>query len=72
MARFLIPNGGYTLRQQQEMVDKLIKIGAFNDSLASARLRSTGSYSSFDEPGSVSIARDILLNTLRIKLENLE
>lgn len=38
----------------------LRKIAAYTDTLANARMAATGSYSAFDEPGSVQIARAAL------------
>ncbi len=38
----------------------LTKIAAFDDVRANERLAQTGSYSSFDEPGSVAMAREAL------------
>lgn len=40
--------------------DALYRIAAFDDKGASERLEITGSLSSFDEPGSVKMARDAL------------
>ncbi len=42
------------------LVSALREIAAFDDEGANARLVKTGSYSSFDEPGSVQIARAAL------------
>ena len=42
------------------MREALEQIAAFNDKQASERLAQTGSYASFDEPGSVEIARRAL------------
>jgi hypothetical protein len=42
------------------MYAALKKIAAYDDAAASAYLRATGSYASFDEPGSVEIARTAL------------
>lgn len=39
---------------------RLGKIAALDDKLANVHLKNTGSYSAFDEPGSVKIAREIL------------
>lgn len=47
--------------REAQMYQSLIKIAAYDDSLASEKLAKTGSYSGFDEPGSVEIAR----NTIR-------
>lgn len=44
----------------REAVSCLIKIATFFDYDASHRLETTGSYSLFDEPGSVQIAREYL------------
>lgn len=41
-------------------VEALNSIAAFTDELANDRLKETGSYSSFDEPGSVQLARETL------------
>lgn len=42
------------------LIVRLKKIACFDDKLANHHLETTGSYSCFDEPGSVRIARDIL------------
>ena len=42
------------------MKEALVQIAAFDDTSASERLAATGSYGSFDEPGSVEIARECL------------
>lgn len=42
------------------LVHALRRIACFDDVIASARLAQTGSYSAFDEPGSVQIARETL------------
>lgn len=47
-------------RKVERLEMTLTKIAAFSDSAASERLKTTGSYSSFDEPGSVQIARHAL------------
>jgi len=44
----------------QVMLEALVKIAAFNDTQATEQLRENGSYSLFDEPHSVEIARDAL------------
>jgi hypothetical protein len=44
----------------QEAKEALKKIAAYDDAAASAYLRATGSYASFDEPKSVEIARTAL------------
>ena len=46
----------------EAMLDALIKIAAFDDTIASEFLDRTGSYSCFDEPGSVKIARAAIAN----------
>ena len=38
----------------------LTRIATYGDEGANARLKSTGSYGAFDEPGSVQIAREVL------------
>lgn len=38
----------------------LTRIATYGDEGANARLKATGSYSVFDEPGSVKIAREVL------------
>lgn len=43
-----------------DMLKALIEIAAFDDEGASERLAAHGSYGSFDEPGSVQIARECL------------
>lgn len=43
-----------------DMLKALIEIAAFDDEQASERLAAWGSYGSFDEPGSVQIARECL------------
>jgi hypothetical protein len=48
------------LNNFDEAVSALKQIAAFNDEGASKHLEQTGSYSSFDEPGSVEIARKAL------------
>lgn len=52
------------VREQDERLsrysDALVEIGAYDDGRASDALKSTGSYSAFDEPGSVQIAREAL------------
>lgn len=45
---------------QEVAVAALIKIAAFDDAGANERLRSTRSYSLFDEPGSVETSRKAL------------
>lgn len=42
---------------ERELLEALEEIAAFNDRAANAYLKQTGSYSLFDEPGSVQIAR---------------
>jgi len=44
----------------QIMLDALIEIAAYDDHGANETLKRTGSYSSFDEPGSVETARKAL------------
>ena len=46
----------------EALLDALIKIAAFDDTSASEFLGRTGSYSCFDEPGSVKIARAAIAN----------
>lgn len=46
--------------KRQWLIDHLRQIAALDDELANDRLATTGSYSAFDEPGSVKIARKIL------------
>jgi hypothetical protein len=46
--------------KRQWLIDHLRQIAALDDKLANDRLAATGSYSGFDEPGSVKIAREIL------------
>ena len=46
----------------EALMDALIKIAAFTDTGANAFLDRTGSYSCFDEPGSVEIARAAIAN----------
>ena len=46
----------------EALMDALIKIAAFNDKSASEFLDQTGSYSCFDEPGSVELARATIAN----------
>ena len=46
----------------EALMDALIKIAAFTDTSASEFLGRTGSYSCFDEPGSVKIARAAIAN----------
>lgn len=43
-----------------ELVEALEQIAAFDDEGANKHLEATGSYSSFDEPSSVRIARSML------------
>lgn len=43
-----------------DLLAALEQIATFNDHAANARLEATGSYSAFDEPGSVQIARAAL------------
>lgn len=50
-----------TILGRYEIMDiALTDIGCYHDLDASDNLRNTGSYSSFDEPGSVKIAREVL------------
>lgn len=42
------------------LVEALERIACYDDERAESRLRITGSYGSFDEPGSVEIAREAL------------
>lgn len=44
----------------ERLRNALIKIAAVDDMLANDRLATNGSYSGFDEPGSVQIARETL------------
>ncbi len=50
----------------------LKRIAAFSDVAASNKLYATGSYSAFDEPGSVEIARDALATYAQLKGANAE
>jgi len=45
--------------------ERLTEIACLDDALANQRLETTGSYSCFDEPGSVRIAREILVELER-------
>lgn len=47
-------------RDCDKLVAVLKRIAAYDDTGASERLERTGSYSSFDEPHSVQLAREIL------------
>lgn len=49
-----------TSTKYDAMLNALIKIAAFDDVGASVRLSQTGSYSRFDEQGSVRVARETL------------
>lgn len=49
-----------TLQQVPALIAALQKIACFDDDGADRHLSATGSYSMFDEPGSVKIARDAL------------
>lgn len=51
--------------------EALIKIAAFHDTSAEERFKATGSYGSFDEPGSVQIAREALADKFAQTNENL-
>ncbi len=53
----------------EHMLEALTKVAAFDDKAASDLADITGSYSAFDEPGSVKIARDTLA---KIKPETAE
>lgn len=44
----------------ERLREALRKIAAYDDAAANAYLRATGSYSTFDEPGSVEMARGVL------------
>lgn len=48
------------IEQRDVLVAALTKIAAFDDEAATAYLDATGSYSRFDEPGAVRIARKAL------------
>lgn len=47
-------------RERDRLWEALQKIAMFDDTYANARLRNTGSYSEFDEPSSVRVARAAL------------
>lgn len=49
-----------TPAQEKYLIDRLWQIAAVDDKLANEWLETSGSYSMFDEPGSVKIAREIL------------
>lgn len=48
------------------LIARLKKIACLDDKAANERLYLTGSYSAFDEPGSVKIAREILQELDRV------
>lgn len=50
----------------RKLVEHAIRCGAYTDVRASERLRATGSYSSFDEPGAAQSSRDLLQELVRI------
>lgn len=56
----------------QIMMDALIEIAAYDDHGANEALARKGSYSSFDEPGSVEIARVALSKLNRLAVSSKE
>lgn len=56
----LVRDAPAMLAENRRLREALEKIAAFDDQFASARLERTGSYSLFDEPGSVAAARAAL------------
>ena len=56
---------GYLIEAAPDLLAALMQIAAWDDSIANAILVRTDSYSAFDEPSAVKIAREALSSVLR-------